>query len=128
MTDDTPFTLVRAISVKVSCMIHGVQYVRGHPQVFRLGHGNTHQTTGEAACTACPDDGWLRLQFEVEETAEATAAEYGAAMMAAFSVEFDILLDDLGVEEGDDEEPDPEPAGEAVPPKAVGIPFQRPRF
>lgn len=124
MTDDTPFTLVRAISVRVSCMIHGTKHMTGKPQVYPLGHGNTYQTTGGAACTACSDEGWLRLEFEVDDqvSTEVTTEEYGSAMMAALSVEFDTPLEEVY------EEPDPEPDGEAAPPPAVGIPFQRRRL
>lgn len=122
MTDDAPFTLVRAISVRVSCMIHGIKGMTGRPKVFHLGHGNSYQSVAEARCTACPDDRWLRLEFEVDETEsfEVSAEEYGTAMLAALAAEFD-----MPPEEEAHEETDSEPAGEATPPPAVGIPFRR---
>lgn len=120
MTDETPFTLVRAISVRVSCMIHDSQYITGKPTVYVLGHGRTHQETGDARCTACPDDRWLRLEFDAEITEAVPHDEYRAAMLAALAIEFDLSSDEEAHEEAD-----PEATGEAAPPPKAGITFQR---
>lgn len=90
MPDKDPYFLVRALSVKVVCLLHGPYKMTGAVQVSHLGYGQSYQDINTAHCTGCADDGWLHFVIDEDDTATLTVEveDFHEAMRATLQAEF----------------------------------------
>jgi cation transport regulator ChaB len=134
MTDQPPHRMVRAITVRVSCLVHGTAAITGSVSFSNLGYGRSYQDHNTADCTKCGSSDWLHLLIAEDDYLEVPADEVREAMMAALQAEYaasqDSTDDDAEDEENSRDEADREPKAEHVSSAATvfGLFMDRPRI
>lgn len=86
--EDDNFQLVRAVTVRVTCMRHGDEAIAGSVGTFNLGYGKVMlDLNGRVDCRLCGNDidGWLHLSIETEADLVITKQEMVQQLMEDYA-------------------------------------------